>query len=141
PHCRAQAVQLRRDEPRLRAADLAVVLIGLGTPEEARDFRTRLALPFPILSDPERLSYRRYGLLRMSGGRESNPRGAVRLVKAIVRYGGAYSAHQDMTQLGGVFVVDRAGLLRFVYRSERTSDHPPTADLIRAVTPSPGAIT
>lgn len=132
---------MRRDEPQLTAARLAVVLIGLGTPEEAAEFREKLRLPFPILSDPEQASYAHYGLLRMSLGREAGAAHALDSARHfftdIARYGGAYSAHQDMAQLGGVFLVDPSGVIQFAFRARRTSEHPRTAQLIRAVRGAP----
>lgn len=123
---------MRREQDRLRAAGLAVVLIGLGAPEEARDFRAALKLPFPVLCDPEQRAYRRYGLLHMSPARELSLGTITHGLADTLRHGLAASRNQDMLQLGGTFVVDRDGIIRFVHRAERMHERPAIDDLLRA---------
>ena len=125
---------MRRDESQLTAAGLQVVLIGLGTPEDAQEFRTVLRLPFTILCDPDHASYERYGFGRMSVGQETNLHSLTTFVSEVRHYGGRFSANQDMRQLGGVFVVDRQGIIRLAFRAARASDRPATDELIRAIT-------
>jgi len=124
---------LRREQPSLAAAGLQVVMIGLGTPDEAQAFRASLRLPFTLLCDTEMLSYARYGLGRMTVGAEASLSSARALVSEITRYGGAWSQDQDMGQLGGVFVVDTTGRVRLGFRPRRAHDRPPVADLVRAI--------
>ncbi len=121
---------MRRDKEHYDAADLHIVLIGLGTPDKARDFRQSLALPFTVLCDPEKQSYRAFGLLRrINVLREANPTSVRRVFADSAQYGGAWT-NQDMMQLGGVFVVDRAGIIRFAFEALRASDQPATADVL-----------
>ena len=40
---------------------------------------------------------------------------------------------QDMLQLGGVFIVDQAGTVRYVFESMRASEQPKTADVLRGM--------
>jgi peroxiredoxin len=126
-------VQLCRDQQRYHDADLQIVLIGLGTPEKARQFRQDLNLPFTVLCDPEKRSYRAFGLTRrLNLLRELHPQSAARLVAAMRQHGGAATG-QDMLQLGGVFVVDRAGIVRFAFTALRMADQPALEDVLRAV--------
>lgn len=123
---------MRRENDRLQAVGLDVVLIGLGTPEEAREFRASLKLPFTILSDNARTSYRRYDLLHISAARELNPGNLAAFVAAAARYGGAHSRDQDTSQLGGVFVVGTDGIIRFAFRAKHMSDRPTIEQLLAA---------
>ncbi len=133
-HCRAQAVQLRRDRQRLQRANVQVVMIGLGEPERARQFRTEFDLPFAVLADPSRAAYQAYGLVyRLNLMREAtSPDSVIKTLSRLPRYGVA-ATDQDMLQLGGVFGVDSAGTIRYIYRSLRTADQPTTAMILAAM--------
>jgi peroxiredoxin len=123
--------QLRREYKRFEAAGLGIVAVGMGTPPRTKDFRASMGLPFPLLGDPRRQSYQRYGLLRMDF-REVSAGNALRVARAIARYGGAASFDQDMAQLGGVFVVDTAGIVRYSHRAGQAHDNPAPDELLRA---------
>ncbi len=124
---------MRRDKSIYDAAGLQIVLIGMGTPEQARQFQRSLALPFTILSDPGKQSYRAFGLTRrLNLARELNPQSLSRFVTDVARYGVART-DQDVMQLGGVFVVDRAGIVRFAFTALRASDRPSTDEIITAL--------
>ena len=134
PHCRGHAIQLRRDEAKYRAAGGQIVLVGLGEPDKAASFRADLDLPFPVLCDTDRAVYRAYGLTRrMNLLREvASPAGVAHYAGDIARYGIALT-EQDMFQLGGVFIIDRAGTLRFTFTAMRAADFPPTLTLLGAI--------
>jgi peroxiredoxin len=123
---------LRREQSRLDAAGLQVVLVGMGTSDNARAFRTGVRLPFPVLSNPDQTAYRRYGLLKTDRQHRLGIRGAWKLLVAIAHHGGAISWNQDMAQLGGVFVIGRDGIVRFAHRALVMSDNPPIDALLHA---------
>lgn len=127
--------QLRHAHTRFQAAGVQIVAVGLGTPVRTREFRAAMRLPFPMLCDPRRRVYRLYGLMRMQPG-DSRALGTIaRLAVAVARHGGAYSRDQDMLQLGGVFVVDTAGILRYARRSRAQHDNPTPDALLRVAAP------
>ena len=117
---------------------MGIVLVGLGTPEKAKEFRDRLDLPFVILSDPDKHAYEEYGLtFRLNFARElARPvETATNFFRDVSRHG-VGATDQDIGQLGGIFVIDTSGTVRYAFRQLRASDHPPSADLIAAITPS-----
>jgi peroxiredoxin len=60
--CRSHAAQLGRLYPDFKAENCEILLL-LGEPvEKARRYAESLHLPFPVLSDPQRMIYHRYGL-------------------------------------------------------------------------------
>ncbi len=60
--CRSHAAQLGRLYSEFQAQNCQVILI-LGEPvEKASRYVESLHLPFPVLADPERLTYHQYGL-------------------------------------------------------------------------------
>lgn len=105
----------------------------MGTPPRTKDFRASMRLPFPVLGDPRRQAYELYGLMRVDFRRRQSPvAGAARMTRALIRRGGAISFDQDMAQLGGVFIVDTAGIVRYSHRAGQTHDNPAPDDVLRA---------
>jgi hypothetical protein len=42
----------------------------------------------------------------------------------------------DIAMLGGIFVVDRQGIIRYAYANEVAGDYPPIPDVIRSIAAS-----
>lgn len=123
---------MRRDTQRYEAAGLQIVLVGLGSPEKAAQFRKALGLPFTVLCDPDKTAYQAFGLTRrMRLATEARLQGIVRVIADTARYGGALT-EQDMVQLGGVFIIDRTGHVRFAYAALRAADRPALEDVLAA---------
>jgi peroxiredoxin len=139
PHCRSQAIALRQQREKLSAAGLTALIIGLGSPDAAADFREEYDLPFTILCDPTKRIYARYGLLRMRPFREMDPHNLRQTIKRGQEHGGnmfsgnPFKERQDIFQLGGIFVVNQAGRADFVQRSRRMSDFPELDDILAAL--------
>ena len=104
----------------------------MGTPERAQAFRSALHLPFTVLADPEHRAYYAFGLRQTSAMNEASLPAVTSLVAHGLRYGGMISPVHHMTQLGGTFIIDRSGTIRFSYRSERSSDYPSIAMILQA---------
>lgn len=122
----------RLDEMR----DAAVVLITFTRARNLRGYRSRLRLPYRVVTDETLEAYRAYGLgrgpwWRVWGLRTLREyrrllRGGVRLERTL----------EDTLQLGGDFVVDRHGRLAYAYRSTGPSDRPSVDELVSATAPS-----
>ena len=111
-----------------------VIAIGQGSGEDARTFCAKAGVTFACLGDPARESYRRFDLPR--GGWRAividpilvGVEGVRGLSGVDVR--GALLPTSDWFQLGGVAIVDREGILRWVHRARHSADLPaPTAVL------------
>jgi len=89
PMCRRHVAHLRDMYEMLQGKDTAVLVIGGGEREDAARLAAKLAVPFPLLADPDRATYHRYGL-----------------GKAMV-----------MMQRSGTFLVDKSGVLRYALRA------------------------
>ena len=122
---------MRQEYDRYTMAGLEIIAIGMGSPRRTAAFRRELELPFPMLSDPRRVSYHAYGLLKMSLRREASIASAMHFARNVARHGGAREADQNMLQLGGVFVVDQQGIVRYAFRSARAHEYPTVEQLIR----------
>lgn len=113
--------------------DAEVALVTFTRPRNLRGYRARLGLPYPVLADESRATYRAYGLGRGRWWRVWGPatvRAYARLMRTEAR---VERPQEDTGQLGGDFVVDRQGRLAYAYRSTGPSDRPPVDDLVAAV--------
>jgi peroxiredoxin Q/BCP len=73
----------------LRAQETEVLLLGGGSRKGAERLSARHKLPFPVLVDPDRAVYRRYGL-----------------DKVLIAL-----------QRSGTFLIDKQGIVRYIHQS------------------------
>ena len=111
-----------------------VVLITFTDPAQLAAYRDRHALPFPVLVDADRSTYRAYGLGRGSVARVWGLRAARRYAR-ILRRGGLRELRrptEDTLQLGGDFVVAPDGTLAFGFWGAGPDDRPDIDHLVAA---------
>lgn len=132
--------QLRQRYADVQAAGAQVVVVGMGTPAQTREFIAAQAVPFPVLSDPRRLSHRAYGTLRGDLRRLSfHPRIWARGMQAVLAGRVQGSTVGDPTQLSATFIIDRQGVIRFAERAGLSSDFTPVDTLLAALAALPAA--
>ena len=126
---------MRDARERFEEAGAAIVLVGLSRPGDARDFCGRRAAGLVCTTSPDRSAHVAYGLRRGSLNQVAGPKTWGPWLRAQ-----ASSNHQgrlgqgDVAQLGGTFVVDTAGLVRYAHVSERSSDNPEIDEVLAGVT-------
>lgn len=123
--------QLRQDFSRIVAANLNLIVVAPNRPEAAQQFRAAHDFPFPIYADYARAAYRRYELGKMSLLHEFNPLTWLRNLKQLRKVGAPKSSDADMLQLGGVFIIDQSGRLRYTHVAEEASDNPTTDEVLQ----------
>jgi peroxiredoxin len=122
---------LRDDRERFEQAGAGVVLVGLGRPEQAREFCRRRTVPFSCLTSPDRAAHRAYGLRRGSLTQVTGPAVWAPWLRNLVtgkaqgRFG-----QGDPAQLPGTFVVGTEGKVRYAHRGRRSNDNPPNEDVL-----------
>lgn len=124
--------------PELRATGAELIVVGSGSPEQAARFRDEWGLDFPLFVDPDLEAYRAAGL-RRSVMDTLGPRALVHAVRAFRRGARQGAVQGDPWQLGGAFVIDRAGKPVYRHVSRDAGDHAPIGGLLgalRATTPS-----
>ena len=122
--------QLRHSYPEFRglgAEVLAVSTVGLA---QQSDFARQLELPFPALSDVNGQVYRAFGLGK---GLALHPRAPIQFVRLVWREKRLYRPVGAVMQIGGDFIVDDAGLLRYAHSSEDPTDRPEVVELLRLI--------
>ncbi len=113
--------------------EAVVALITFTRQRNLRGYRNRFHLPYPVLTDEARVTYRAYGLGRGSWWRiwgTATLRAYARLLRKGARL---QRPKEDIAQLGGDFVVDREGRLAYVFRSKGPADRPSVDELVVAV--------
>lgn len=127
--------QLRDDRERFQDAGANVVLIGLGRPDQAGWFCEQHELPFTCTVQPDRSAHKAFGLRRGNVNQVTGP--AVWLPWVRNQLTGkrqtAVRGMGDTAQLPGTFVVDTEGIVRYAYRSRRSSDIAPNDDVLGAL--------
>ena len=125
----AQLCQHQDDFARL---ETEVLLVSFGAEAVASVWLEEKCPAFQLLLDPERNLYRAYGTER-SLLRSWNLRTLWRYVQ-LMSHGRRWRGIQgDSTQLGGDFVIDRAGKVRLAHRSHDPTDRPSAESLLEQI--------
>lgn len=128
--------QLRHHARGLQARQAHIALISFGTPAQARAWLEETGAPFSLWLDPDRRAYRAYGLER-SIVRSWGPHTLLAYVRLMASGRTWRGIQGDSNQLGGDFIVDASGVLRFIHRSADPADRPAAKTLLRALTNLP----
>lgn len=121
----------RYEEFRAKGADLAA--IGMGIPEMAADFRDKQKVPFPLLVDRTKETYRALDMKRGTLWEVAGPPVWLRFAKGIFAGHGLDKPKQDALQMGGVVVVDRGGDVLYAFRASSSADTPPVDEVLAAL--------
>lgn len=110
-----------------------MVLVGLGSPEQAEAFRQNFDLSFPIVCDPDRRLYAAYGLKQMGLWDFASPALLVKGVKALSQGHSMGLPTGDIYQRSGVFIIDPTGCIRYSYSARDPADHPSADTILEAL--------
>jgi peroxiredoxin len=98
-----------------------------------------LALPFPLLLDPERIAYTAWGLGRTNlFGAMLSPSLNWRYFRLLLAGERFLGFAPDMLQLGGDFVIDPEGMVAFAHRMRNNGDRPTAETLLAALVRAKG---
>lgn len=124
--CVAHLGEVARNYERLRSAGIDVLGIGHAPPNVIERFITREAIPFPVVSDPHRESYKHFNLGRVGVLHFFRPRIVLNFLKLLFRGEKIrrLTGTEDVFQLGGDFVIDRNRKLLVAYPSRDATDRP-----------------
>lgn len=122
---------MRDHHEEFTAKGARVVVIGMGATETAKRFKEEYELPFTVLVDKRRESYRMLGLKRGSISDVMGPRVWLRGAKNILRHGQGIPK-EDPYQLGGTAIV-QDGDVKLIHRSGTSSDNLPIDELLEAL--------
>jgi peroxiredoxin len=121
----------RYEEFTARGAKL--VAIGMGEIAQAAHFKQDRDIPFPLLVDKTRQSYRALGMKVGTFLEVSGPRRWLPGMKSLITGHGGALPKQNMYQIGGVLVIDKGGEIIYEHRGKTAEDNPPVDDVLRAL--------
>jgi peroxiredoxin len=127
-------VQLHRDRDRFAAAGVELVVIGQGSPAQARHFLETQHVDLPLYVDSSRDTYRAAGAKVGTLSELVGPRSVLRGIRSSV----TDRVHQGRTvghpaQLGGVLVVRPDDSIAYAHLGRDASDNPPNDEVLAAV--------
>ena len=132
PFGRRQILQLCHEQNALGDAGIDVVLVSSGTCEQAEIFRRDYKVPFTIICDPDRALFKKYDLREMSLRDYLSPRMHAKTIHVLAQGYGHKSGEGSEPQLGGVFIIDTSGEVRFARIATDPADHPSPQDILQA---------
>jgi len=127
-------VQVESQLDRLAATGIGLVVVTQSKVEVLSRFLQRTPKEYTFVTDPERLAYAAFGLERTPWWSYFHPGVIWRYLRALLRgrrlrmpYPG-----EDVSQLGGDFLLDRRGRIRFAYASQLPTDRPSIESILAA---------
>jgi peroxiredoxin len=115
--CREQIAELREFKSE------NIVLVCMGRVQEAVDFRRKMEIPQPLVSDPNKLLYEAFGLRRGSFGQILNPtlaRKSIRLMQSGHKFG---VLKHDPWMMAGVFRIEQDGDVSYTHYTADIADN------------------
>ena len=124
--------QLCQYSAELQALKTQVVVISFGSNFGAQAWLNETEARFALLLDPSRAAYSAYGL-EYSLARSWSPRVWLEYARLMISGRKWRGIQGDSGQLGGDFIVDSSGVVRFAYRSDDPTDRPSISQLLAAL--------
>jgi peroxiredoxin len=111
-----------------------VFIISFGTFPAVQKWLEDTCPNFTVLIDKDRSLYKAYGLNR-SYWRSRNLRTRWHYFKAWLqgKKSKTYAEHEDTSQLGGDFIIDKNGIIQFAYPSHDPTDRPVVESLLEVL--------
>ena len=132
--CRAHVIRLIQARDRIAQANADVVLVAHHDPELMMSkMMHSLDLPFTLLFDSTRATYRRWGLGNVTLSAFASPGLYLAVARVLLSREKGLGRAPDRNQMGGDFIVDRHGTLVFANRMGSLHDRAKVDDLLAVV--------
>lgn len=129
--CADQAKMLVKNYEALKQRGIDVALVIMGGAEQAKQFRERLNLTYPVFGDPDQNCYRALGVPRGSYWQVAGPQLWWSGFKALTR-NGVNLPQGDVMQLSGTFLLDRGGAVVWKHLPRSSAELPDFDDMLAA---------
>lgn len=121
--------QVAAQQAQLQALAAEVLLISFEGRQFAGPWLRQMEVPFTMLIDETRAAYQAYGLKR-SFWHSWGLKNLWYYAKALFKGRHIERVRSDSTQLGGDFIVDAGGTVRFSHASQDPTDRPDVEQLL-----------
>jgi peroxiredoxin len=131
--CRRRVADLVRYTNDVRAAGAGIAIVGLGTPEMAKDARRQTGWRGPIYVDGEGKAYRAAGLVKASIAGVLRPRVILAALRARREGFRQSRPRQNPFQLGGTLVIAPGDRVLWAWRNRFADDDAPMEEVLAAL--------
>lgn len=118
----------RFDELSATGANFAA--IGMGRVDMAAYFRDEFQIPFPLLVDHKRETYRALDIRRGTWWDVVGPHMWLDFTKRLIKGQASTKVQNDPLQLGGLAIVEPGGSIRKIHRAGNPADNMPVDELL-----------
>lgn len=134
-------MEVQRIYPELQSLGAEVLVVSFTPPRRVAAYLEVYPQTFPVVSDPTLAAYHAFALERV-------PVRSLFRLDVIARFVGLIfrgwmpktpTRGDDVLQLGGDFILDAAGTLRYAHPSAEPTDRPSGSELVEAIKTSLGA--
>jgi alkyl hydroperoxide reductase subunit AhpC len=125
--------QLRQWESRLDDQGIEVLVVSFQPLEDAQRYVEHWDLPWPMVSDEQRLLYRHYGMRRADWWTVMGPRSWWGYIRLLLAGRKLEMPTADVRQLGGDILIDPTGIVRYHHVTSTPVDRPDIEDLLAAM--------
>ncbi len=124
---------MRQHYPEIQARNAVVIAVSFEPRDRLFQLARQVRTTFHLLSDPERDIYRAYGLTRGYLLQLLSPGTVLAYIKLLARGRMYHFRRSDLRQLGGDFVIDADGVVRYQHRSAAPHDRPTAQELMNVI--------
>lgn len=117
----------------IAAEGVRIVPVTQGDARQAEALCRRMDVPFTCYADPARSGYQSYDLKKSSLLSLNSPVTIARGVEAAFKGYLPQRVVGDAFQLGGTFLIDQQGIVRWTHIARYAADHPSATELVAAV--------
>ena len=128
-------MQVRDHAEELTRRGARVLVVSFADVRQLDGFSKHLKLPFDIASDPDHRAYKDYGLLVADFFDVWHPKVALKYAALMLKGRRPKFApkSEDLSQLGGDFVIDGDGQIAYSFISRRADHRPDVKELVSAI--------
>lgn len=109
-----------------------VVAVAPGSTLRTKELCDSYRIPFRCLADPNRESYRAFGLERANMAQLMSPDVMLKTLSSLFR-GNFGPPGGDVFQLGGTFVIEKDGIIKLAHSARDPSDWLPIDSILAAL--------
>ena len=131
--CRVHWLQLQQRRAELESLDVRVFIVTFDAPDAAREYIAANSLDWPLLLDPDRAVYARFGMGRGTWWSLLNPLTIWKYTVLWLKGTRPQKVGSDMRQLGGDVLIDPDGVVRLNHVSTGPHDRPSIESLIQII--------
>lgn len=124
---------MRDRYPEIQAAGADAAAIGMGWPAAAAAFKEEFDIPFPLIVDHTKQTYRALEMQRGTLWDVVGPKVWLRFAKGLMGGHGVGKPKQDPLQMGGTIVVKPGGETPLVHRARSAEENVPLEDVLGAL--------